>query len=898
MTPDRKPHRLLTAIKWLVILLLAILLALAVFVSTFDVNQYKPRIESLVGEALGRKVELRGDIYTATSLIPTVVARGIHIANTGWAKMDDFAIVDRLSFNIALFPLILEKRLVIDGIELDGVRINLEKNKAGDNNWTLGKQHADPEVGGLSAIRAVEVENLDIVYRSPHGDEHTINIVKAYADFHNGLQSLEMTGSYLDEIVVASLQRNVDTSSDDSLHKYLYQTELEYRDAMISANAGLALQDALAIDIADIKLQIKDKQQVPLQVISGHLSWGMEDSLALSLKATYSDIPVVVTGSAGSIRTMFDAIEFPVKVSLTSNENIVEVEGELSEKLTNPDIKIQSARINNTDFKGRLIFDRSESSLIIRGQLKSSKFSLDDIERLPIFGIDHETDNKARQFKLPENIGLDLELKVNDIDGLAVDVSAMQGKISLRQGLLKISNVKLNALSGVVTGGVELANSARGVDYTLNLKGRQVDVQKLLRGHKIHGQTVSGAIQNMTLDMKGPMVGADQLISQSRIDLQLGESQLTLQGAGKSGKEPLQLDKLKLVSIPGQSVQATLQGQLRGSPFGLDLQTADYDALRQSSAFLPVKFTATYAGHNLQAEGKMGDMQVGKGLHVSLDLKGDNLQTLGPFFKVELPETGAYELTGRLDATDDDYNITDIKGKLGKSVVMGAMRVSTVLQRPSITANLNSKAFHYHNVFAQQERKGEDDGRLVPDAEIPVEFLKSFDAVIDIKAEKFFIGEVEYQDFIFHADLKDGLLKIEPFDSRLAGAFVDGALHVDARQQKPTTQFTLNSKNTDYGGLLESFGWTDKVEGLGDVEINLQGSGTMIRETLANSTGYIQLVAGEGTIKEPRFDLWAAGLVNTMLTSAWDTKEVASVQCIVGRFDIKDGMVTSDTLML
>jgi len=892
MMTDRKPRRLLTAIKWLVILLLVILLALTVFVSTFDVNQHKPRIENLVGQALGRKVELRGDIYTATSLIPEVVARKIHIANTEWATMDDFAIVDRLSFNIALFPLVLEKRLVIDGIELDGVRINLEKNQAGDNNWTLGKQQADPEAEGLSATEAVEVENIDIVYRSPQGDEKTINIVKAYADFDNGLESLEMTGSYLDETVVASLQRNVNTSSDDSLHKYLYQTQLEYRDAMISANAGLAMQDTLVFDITDIELQLKDKQQVPLQVIAGHLRWGMENDLTLSLDGSYNDLPVEVVASAGSIRALFDAKDFPVKASLTSNKDIVEVEGGLSGKLASPDINIQTARINDTQFKGKLAIVHSEEMLSIRGQLESNKLSLDGITSLPVV----RASQQAGQIKLPADINIDLELKVNDIDGLAVDVSAVQGKVSLRQGLLKISNMKLNTLSGVATGGAELVNSARGVDYTLNLKSQQVDVQKLLRGHKIHGQTVSGAIQNMILDMKGPMVGADQLISQSRIDLQLGKSQLTLQGPGKSAAEPLQLDELKLVSIPGQSVQVNMQGQLRGSPMGFDLQTADYAALRQSSASLPVKLTATYAGHSLQAEGKMGDMQVGQGLHVAVDLKGDNLQTLGLFLNTELPETGEYELTGRLDATDDEYKVTDIKGKLGKSEVMGTVQVGAAQQRPIITANLNSKAFHYHDVFAQQKRKEND--RLVPDLEIPVEFLKSFDSVIDIKAEKLYVGEVEYQDFIFHADLKDGLLKVEPFDARLAGAFVDGALHVDTRQQKPTALFTLKSKDTDYGGLLESFGWTDKIEGLGDVEINLQGSGTMLRETLANSTGYIQVVAGEGTIKEPRFDLWAAGLVNTMLTSAWETKDAASVQCIVGRFKIKDGMVTSDSLML
>jgi AsmA protein len=118
-------------IIFIVILIIAGLIALPFIV---DPNDYKQEISTQVEKATGRTLTLDGDIKL--SVFPWIALElgPLSLSNAAGFKADSFAKVQAAEIRIKLMPL-LKKQLEMDTIILDGLALNLEKNKAGKTNW-------------------------------------------------------------------------------------------------------------------------------------------------------------------------------------------------------------------------------------------------------------------------------------------------------------------------------------------------------------------------------------------------------------------------------------------------------------------------------------------------------------------------------------------------------------------------------------------------------------------------------------------------------------------------------------------------------------------------------------------------------------------------------------------
>jgi AsmA protein len=121
-------------LKLIVVLIIIAAAALVTLLFVVDPNDYKQEISSQVEKATGRKLTLEGDI--GLSVFPRVALElgSISLSNAEGFNADSFAKVGAAKVRIELMPL-LQKKLVMDTIVLDGLVLNLEKNKAGKNNW-------------------------------------------------------------------------------------------------------------------------------------------------------------------------------------------------------------------------------------------------------------------------------------------------------------------------------------------------------------------------------------------------------------------------------------------------------------------------------------------------------------------------------------------------------------------------------------------------------------------------------------------------------------------------------------------------------------------------------------------------------------------------------------------
>ncbi|MBF0268206.1 MAG: AsmA family protein [Alphaproteobacteria bacterium] len=139
------------------------------YLSTIDVNKYKPMISEEVKKATGRDLVIGGNVSLKVSLSPAVVVENVTFSNMAGGSRPEMAKIKRFEAQVSLLPLlsgaIQVNRLVI--VEPD---ILIETDKRGKGNWEMGDvaaksdqaAPATPPEGGKAALPNIAVEEVRI----------------------------------------------------------------------------------------------------------------------------------------------------------------------------------------------------------------------------------------------------------------------------------------------------------------------------------------------------------------------------------------------------------------------------------------------------------------------------------------------------------------------------------------------------------------------------------------------------------------------------------------------------------------------------------------------------------------------------------------------------------------
>ncbi len=124
-----------TFFKFTFIVIGLIIIGLLALPFVINPNDYKSQIAAQVEKATGRTLTIDGDI--GLSVFPWVALKlgPVSLSNAKGFKGDYFAKVNKAEIRIKLLPL-LNKKLEMDTIVLDGLNLNLQKNKSGQANWS------------------------------------------------------------------------------------------------------------------------------------------------------------------------------------------------------------------------------------------------------------------------------------------------------------------------------------------------------------------------------------------------------------------------------------------------------------------------------------------------------------------------------------------------------------------------------------------------------------------------------------------------------------------------------------------------------------------------------------------------------------------------------------------
>ncbi|MBL1263382.1 AsmA family protein [Methylomicrobium sp. RS1] len=145
----RKTQKVFAVILGILALLLVFAIAILPFV--VDPNQFKPLITEAIREKTGREVEFAGDLQLSVFPSTGLLIERIRIKNVRVFPETDFLSIEQSEVRVKLLPLLLQKRIEIDRIDLQGLRLHLIRTEAGLNNWSFERSKSSANAAVPSA---------------------------------------------------------------------------------------------------------------------------------------------------------------------------------------------------------------------------------------------------------------------------------------------------------------------------------------------------------------------------------------------------------------------------------------------------------------------------------------------------------------------------------------------------------------------------------------------------------------------------------------------------------------------------------------------------------------------------------------------------------------------------
>ncbi len=429
----------LIAVGVVVALLLIVLLVLP---SLIDANRYKPEIQTQLGTALGRNVQI-GNIKLSI-FSGGVVVSDVSISDDPAFSKSPFLTAKELTVGVQLIPLIFSKELKVDSITVTNPEVSLVRNSAGVWNYSsmggTSKAAAKSDSSTKSSASGLSVQKIEIT---------------------NGKITVSTVGSKSKPLVY----QDVNLSASDLSYTTQFPFKLSAKDP---GNGALKVEGkAGPIDQADASLTPMDAkidvQHLDLGASGGFLSPSSGIGGVIDFNGTLTSDGKQMS-SKGTVKTT------KLKLSATGSPSTVPVNVDYD---ADYQLKAQTGVLKQGDIHVGKALARLNGGFNVAGETASIQMKLNgqampvpDLEGvLPAVGVTLPSGAKLTTGTLDANLAL----------SGPVDKLVITGPINLTNGTIAGFSVasKLGAL-GSFTG---LGSGSKGSDTVIQSLSTNVRVE-------------------------------------------------------------------------------------------------------------------------------------------------------------------------------------------------------------------------------------------------------------------------------------------------------------------------------------------------------------------------------------------------------------------------------------
>ena len=191
------------------------------------------------------------------------------------------------------------------------------------------------------------------------------------------------------------------------------------------------------------------------------------------------------------------------------------------------------------------------------------------------------------------------------------------------------------------------------------------------------------------------------------------------------------------------------------------------------------------------------------------------------------------------------------------------------------------------------------DGRIVPEIALDFSKQRSLDAAVTIKDLN-----IRYKDkpiTLINARFTagKGVFRLDPLETRSAinDSTIQAKIEVDGSRDTTTGKLELQADNFNFGETFKRLGITEEITGTLALQMDVNGKGKSLRELIGSTNGKVQLVADKGSIPKWVLEIWGGGLLRLIIPTTWAEDSKTDLNCAVGRFELADGVMRSQTLL-
>lgn len=749
---------------------LAMILTCAIAITFFA----ERLIEFGASRALGRGVEITGNVDIDYSMTPTIHATGIHIGNPDWSSQPNMLKASALTASIDLRAL-FDGRLVLPVVSATEPLLSLEKSAGGAVNWNVGSSAKDE----TSAVTPQKQRLIPVI-----GDLRIKNGKVIYTD-HAENTALATTIDTLDGQLPQN--RPVQIGANGQFEGWSYRLEA-------SAGSLQRLQDDAApypvklhIDTEAMQAHAEGTITVPTKLDGIDVTLRLEGK-TLALLMPGEDIPALHQ-------------PFGFESRLSSNGNVW--------KLANID-----GDLGQSSLRGEALLDLSRETPFIHADIKSRKLDVGFLKSL-ITAKPERPDAVPKQLPhlgMLKRVNALVHLESSEITGtelltgttLPLDDFALD--LALEDGVLVIDPFRLSVADGKLVAAIRLDASVPEPAGKIAMRFDDVPVLPLLHPFV------------ETVDISG-IVDGQFSVSFSADSIGTANGNLHYRAADRGTDLTFNIDRVR--NAQHWQLQVSADGTFRGAPAQASFTGQPFHLLDDPNAAVPVDLKLTLAETSTAIAGTVAEL--GKVLNVNASLSGPGTDRLSRITGIDLPELPDYKATGHVVRDHDTFKIENLRARVGKSDLAGSGVVRNMLGdgKRFIGLDLASETLAYAD-FDQLFRKNGE----------PTDWLAQFDkldANVELAVKRAMAPEqVVFRDIRLDGVLKDGLFKLTPMRFEVGGGKVgvNAALRVDEMKgtdKKKSLRGTVKADvdNVHLAEALKPLGLGEKLPGWLNADIDI-----------------------------------------------------------------------------
>ncbi len=376
-----------------------------------------------------------------------------------------------------------------------------------------------------------------------------------------------------------------------------------------------------------------------------------------------------------------------------------------------------------------------------------------------------------------------------------------------------------------------------------------------------------------------------------------------------------------VVAANGQTSEITAKadGTYAGHPITASLIAGAILTVTDKTKPFPLDLHIANGDTHVSLTGTIQDPLAFAGTNLDLALSGSNMDNLYPLTGIPIPSTPAYRISGKLNyvAATRRIHFDDFRGVVGNSDIEGTITEEPEGRKPDVTLDLASRNVDLADLggfigtkpgrtttktATPAERRSvarseADSNSLLPTTPISLPKLDAANIHLHYDGHHIEGRFIPLDSLIVTLDIVDGAIHVHPIIFTIGTGRVQGDIALTPETDKNIRmKADIHFDRVDVSRLMAA---THAFHGAGAIggSAEIDSTGNSVATFLGDGNGGLDIYMSGGNLSALLIDLSGLELGKAIL-SALGVPERTDVDCLIGDFALREGVVTTRALLV